>query len=59
MDDHTIFDLFDSLKRQMKQESDALRQELHPTRDALERIEARLISDEAEILRIISGEHLR
>jgi hypothetical protein len=46
MDDQTIFDLFDSLKREMKQESDALRlelrQELRPMRDAMERIEARL-----------------
>jgi len=42
MDDQIIFELFDSLKREMKQESDALRQELRPMRDALERIEARL-----------------
>ena len=35
MDDQTMFDLFDSLKRQV-------RQEIQPVRDALERIEARL-----------------
>jgi chromosome segregation ATPase len=46
MDDQTIFDLFDSLKREMKQDSDALRQEfrqeLRFVRGSLERIEARL-----------------
>jgi hypothetical protein len=35
MDDQTMFDLFDSLKREV-------RQEIQPVRDALERIEARL-----------------
>jgi len=59
MDDQTIFDLFDSVRREMKLSSEWMREELRPVRDALERIEARLISDQAEILRIISGEHLR
>jgi hypothetical protein len=35
MDDETMFDLFDSLKREV-------RPEIQPVRDALERIEARL-----------------
>jgi len=35
MDDQTMFDLFDSLKREFKQE-------IAPLKDALERIEARL-----------------
>jgi hypothetical protein len=35
MDDQTMFDLFDSLKREV-------RQEIQPVRDALERIEARI-----------------
>jgi chromosome segregation ATPase len=35
MDDKTMFDLFDSLKREFKQE-------IQPMKDALERIEARL-----------------
>ena len=34
MDDQTMFDLFDSLKREVKQE-------IQPVRDALDRIEAR------------------
>ena len=35
MDDQTMFDLFDSLKREIKQE-------IQPVKDALERIESRL-----------------
>jgi len=35
MDDQAMFDLFDSLKREV-------RHEIQPVRDALERIEARL-----------------
>ena len=46
MDDQTMFDLFDSLKREVKQETDSLKrefkQEIAPLKDALERIEARL-----------------
>jgi predicted RNase H-like nuclease (RuvC/YqgF family) len=38
MDDQTMFDLFESLKREI----DSLRQELRPMRAAMERIEARL-----------------
>ena len=46
MDDQTMFDLFDSLKSEVKQEADSLRreikQEIAPLKDAIERIEARL-----------------
>ena len=42
MDDQTMFDLFDSLKSEVKQEADAVKREIAPLKDALERIEARL-----------------
>jgi chromosome segregation ATPase len=38
MDDQTLYDLFDSLKREI----DSLRQELRPIRAGMERIEVRL-----------------
>ena len=38
MDDQTVFDLFDSLKREFHE----LRQEFQPMRDTLQRIDARL-----------------
>jgi hypothetical protein len=59
MDDQTMIELFESLKREIKSFSGWMREELQPIRESLERIEARQISDEAEILRIISGEYLR
>jgi len=37
-----MFDLFDSLKSEVKQEADAVKREIAPLKDALERIEARL-----------------
>lgn len=55
MDDQTMLDLFDSLRRELKS---LAREELRPLREAAERIEARLISDQAEIFRTISGENL-
>jgi hypothetical protein len=54
-----MIELFESLKREIKSFSGWMREELQPIRESLERIEARQISDEAEILRIISGEYLR
>ncbi len=46
MDDQTMFDLFDSLKSEVKQEIDSLKREfkldIAPLKDGLERIEARL-----------------
>lgn len=39
MDDQTMFDLFDSLKREVRQEIDGLRQEM---RNGFQRVEARL-----------------
>jgi hypothetical protein len=38
MDDQTMFDLFDSLKREIKQE-------MQPVKDGLERIESRLVAE--------------
>lgn len=54
-----MIELFESLKRESESFSGWMREQLRPIRESLERIEARQISDEAEILRIISGEHLR
>jgi len=42
MDDQTLYDLFDSLKTEMKQENDSLKRELQPVKDGIQRIEARL-----------------
>ena len=56
LDDQTMLDLFDSLRRELKS---LAREEPRPLREAAERIEARLISDQAEIFRVISGENLR
>jgi len=42
MDDQTMFDLFDSLKREIKQQIQEVKQEIRPLKDGLERIEARL-----------------
>lgn len=42
MDDQTLYDLFDSLKNEVKQENDALRRDFQPVRDGIQRIEARL-----------------
>ena len=42
MDDQRMFDLFDSLKREIKQEIQEIKQEIQPVKASLERIESRL-----------------
>jgi predicted nuclease with TOPRIM domain len=42
MDDQTMFDLFDSLKREVQEVKQEVKQEIQPVKDALERIESRL-----------------
>ena len=42
MDDQTLYDLFDSLKNEVKQDNDALRRDFQPVRAGIQRIEARL-----------------
>jgi hypothetical protein len=58
MDDQTMFDLFDSLKREVESSKRELKQEfqqeIHPLKDALERIEARL-SRQGRIIRAARG----
>jgi hypothetical protein len=51
MDDKTMIDLFDSLKREIGSFKLELKEEVQPIKEALDRIETRLVRQEALLTR--------